>query len=148
MILILNGPNLNMLGLREPDIYGHKTLKCIETSCLNLCRELKSAVEFRQTNSEAQMIEWIHQARNRADGIIINAGAWTHTSIAILDALIAAEVPVIEVHISNIHRREVFRNKSYISSVALAVMVGFGSEGYMMAIGHFSRMFNQGSEVE
>lgn len=139
-ILILNGPNLNMLGLREPAVYGSDTLADVETACRSAGERLNLAIDFNQTNHEGQLIDWIHQARGRVSGIAINPGAWTHTSVAIHDALIAAEVPVIEVHISNVHRREEFRHLSYISKIAMAVLAGFGTRGYQIAIEHFAAL--------
>lgn len=138
-IVVLNGPNLNLLGQRQPQIYGRETLADIEARCRRIGQELGLKIEFHQTNHEGQLIDLIHQARGRAAGILINAGAWTHTSVAIHDALIAAEVPVIEVHISNIHRREAFRQHSYISLVALGVIAGLGSQGYELALRHFAQ---------
>lgn len=138
-LLVLNGPNLNMLGLRQPEVYGRETLADVEVLCRNAGANLDVNIEFQQTNHEGQMIDWIHQARGRVAGIVINPGAWTHTSVAIHDALIAAEVPVIEVHISNVHKRETFRHHSYVSLVAQAVLAGFGTHGYVLAITHFAR---------
>ncbi|UVL63880.1 type II 3-dehydroquinate dehydratase [Pseudomonas sp. B21-032] len=138
-LLVLNGPNLNMLGLRQPDVYGRETLADVESLCQQAARRLELKLEFQQTNHEGQLIDWIHQARGRVAGVVINPGAWTHTSVAIHDALIAAEVPVIEVHISNVHRREAFRHHSYVSLVAKAVLAGFGTHGYVLAIEHFAR---------
>ncbi|MFQ6572060.1 type II 3-dehydroquinate dehydratase [Pseudomonas sp. UM16] len=138
-LLVLNGPNLNMLGLRQPEVYGRETLADVHGLCLQTAERLALTLEFQQTNHEGQMIDWIHQARGRVAGIVINPGAWTHTSVAIHDALIAAEVPVIEVHISNVHRREAFRHHSYVSLVAKAVLAGFGTHGYVLAIEHFAR---------
>jgi 3-dehydroquinate dehydratase-2 len=140
IILVLNGPNLNMLGLREPAVYGHETLADVETMAMQTGRKLGFEVECKQTNHEGQMIDWIHQARQRVAGIVINPGAWTHTSIAIHDALIACEVPVLEVHISNVHRREEFRHHSFVSKVALGVIAGFGTHGYTLAITHFAKL--------
>ena len=137
-LYVLNGPNLNRLGKREPEIYGRNTLAEVEAMCRTAAGD--TPVVFRQTNSETQMIDWIHQARGRVAGIVINPGAWTHTSVAIHDALIAAEVPVIEVHISNVHRRETFRHHSYVSLVAKAVLAGFGTHGYALAIHHFAHL--------
>jgi 3-dehydroquinate dehydratase-2 len=133
-ILILNGPNLNLLGVREPATYGRETLADIEESCLERAAALGIAVEFRQSNHEGQLVDWIQEARESADGIIINAGAYTHTSIAILDALRAAELPVVELHLSNIYRREAFRHTSYVSTVAKGVICGFGGHGYVLAL--------------
>lgn len=139
-ILVLNGPNLNMLGLRQPDVYGHETLADVEALCRRTGDESGLEIEFQQTNHEGQMIDWIHHARNRVAGIVINPGAWTHTSVAIHDALIAVEVPVIEVHISNVHRREHFRHHSYVSLVAKAVLAGMGTHGYQLAIEHLAHL--------
>lgn len=142
-ILVLNGPNLNMLGLREPEVYGSETLADVEQTCREYGEGLGLVIEFQQTNHEGQMIEWIHHARRRIAGIVINPGAWTHTSAAIHDALIAAEVPVIEVHISNVHRREDFRHFSYVSRVAKGVLAGFDTDGYRMAIQHYASSLEQ-----
>ena len=133
-IQIINGPNLNLLGLREPDIYGRETLADIEKNCARLARELGLECGFFQSNHEGRIIDRIQQARETADGIIINPGAFTHTSIAILDALNAFEGPVIEVHLSNIHRREAFRHKSFVSLRADGVLAGFGAQGYLLAL--------------
>ena len=133
-ILILNGPNLNLLGTREPDVYGTETLRDIETRCKAKAKALGLAVEFRQSNSEAELVGWIQDARTRFEGIIINAGALTHTSIAILDALQAVDQPVVEVHLSNIFRREPFRHHSYVSAAAAGLVCGFGGLGYGLAI--------------
>lgn len=133
-IQIINGPNLNLLGLREPDIYGRETLADIEKNCAGLARELGLECGFFQSNHEGRIIDRIQQARETADGIIINPGAFTHTSIAILDALNAFEGPVIEVHLSNIHRREAFRHKSFVSLRADGVLAGFGAQGYRLAL--------------
>ena len=133
-IQIINGPNLNLLGLREPDIYGRETLADIEKNCAGLARELGLECGFFQSNHEGRIIDRIQQARETADGIIINPGAFTHTSIAILDALNAFEGPVIEVHLSNIHRREAFRHKSFVSLRADGVLAGFGAQGYLLAL--------------
>ena len=134
VIAVLNGPNLNMLGLREPRIYGPDTLEDVEQLCLDTALELGMAVDFRQTNSEGDLISWVQQCRNRVAGIVINPGGYTHTSIALMDALLSAELPVIEVHISNIHKREEFRHHSYVSKVAQGVICGFGIRGYAMAL--------------
>ncbi len=134
VILVLNGPNLNMLGVRQPEVYGRTTLGDIEASCRERAAGLGLELELRQSNHEGQLVEWIQEARDNADGIVINAGALTHTSVAILDALNLAELPVIEVHISNIHARESFRNHSYISAVAKGVIVGLGPQGYLFAL--------------
>ena len=133
-IFILNGPNLNLLGVREPATYGYDTLADVEQRCLVRARALDLAIEFRQTNHEGQLVDWIHEAREAADGIVINAGALTHTSVAILDALNAADLPVIEVHLSNIFRREAFRHHSYVSFAARGVICGLGPHGYELAL--------------
>ncbi len=133
-IFILNGPNLNLLGVREPATYGYDTLADVEQRCLARARALDLAIEFRQSNHEGQIVDWIHEAREAADGIVLNAGALTHTSIAILDALNAADLPVIEVHLSNIFKREPFRHHSYVSFAAKGVICGLGPHGYELAI--------------
>ena len=133
-VLVLNGPNLNMLGTREPEIYGRETLADIAAACRGQAEALALAVDFRQSNEEAELVTWIQEARGTAAGLIINAGAYTHTSIAILDALRMCEVPVIEVHLSNPFRREPFRHTSYISQAARGVICGFGGHGYVLAI--------------
>ncbi|MFN3548589.1 MAG: type II 3-dehydroquinate dehydratase [Mesorhizobium sp.] len=132
-VFILNGPNLNLLGKRQPEIYGRDTLADVEAACRSLAGEFGFAIRFAQSNAESQIIDWIHEAREAAAGVIINPGAFTHTSIAILDALNAFEGPVLEVHISNVHKRESFRHHSYVSLRADGVIAGFGVEGYAMA---------------
>jgi 3-dehydroquinate dehydratase-2 len=133
-IFVLNGPNLNLLGQRQPDIYGRNTLADVEALCRARAQRHGFDVTFRQSNHEGDVVDWLQEARQEAAGVIINPGAFTHTSIAILDAIIATELPVIEVHISNIHAREEFRRHSYVSTVAKAVLCGFGTEGYGLAI--------------
>ena len=133
-ILILNGPNLNMLGSREPEIYGKETLADIEALSRKTAEVLSLQVDFRQSNLEGEMVTWIQEAAKKHSGIIINAGAYTHTSVALLDALLMLKIPVIEVHLSNIFRREEFRHHSFISKAAQGVICGFGSQGYIMAI--------------
>jgi len=133
-ILVLNGPNLNLLGTREPDVYGHETLADIEAACRHKSGPLGLEVEFRQTNMEGELVGWVQQARNSADLIIVNAGAYTHTSVALLDALLSCDLPVIEVHLSNIHQREEFRHHSYVSKAARGMICGFGGFGYEMAL--------------
>ncbi len=142
LVLVLNGPNLNMLGTREPATYGHETLADVEALCQRTAAAHGLEVEFRQTNHEGQLLDWIHQARGRCAGILINPGAWTHTSVAIRDALVAAELPVIEVHLSNVHRREEFRHHSFVSGVALGVLCGFGTHGYRLGLTHFAHLLN------
>ena len=131
-IYVLNGPNLNRLGKREPEIYGTTTLADVEANCR--AEAEGQAIEFRQTNSEAQMIDWIHEAIDEGSGIIINPAAFTFTSIAILDALKMIPGPIIELHISNIHRREPYYHHSYVSKVATAVIAGLGTNGYRTAV--------------
>lgn len=133
-ILILNGPNLNMLGKREPEIYGKETLDNIKNKCEKKAKENKINIDFRQSNYEGELITWIQEALGNFDAIIINPGAYTHTSIAILDALKSVNIPTIEVHLSNIYKREEFRHKSYVSLFAEGVISGFGSNGYLLAL--------------
>jgi 3-dehydroquinate dehydratase II len=134
-VYVLNGPNLNLLGLREPDIYGHSTLADVEKLCRAAAAKHGLEVEFRQSNHEGALIDWIHQARiENAVGLVINPAGYGHTSVAILDALATLEAPIIEVHISNIHAREPFRRRTYVSQVARGVLCGFGISGYVLAI--------------
>jgi 3-dehydroquinate dehydratase-2 len=133
-IFVLNGPNLNLLGRREPAIYGATTLADIEAGCRRRAAALGLATVFRQTNDEGELVSWIHEAQDAAAGIVLNAGAYTHTSIALLDALKAVDVPAIEVHLSNVFAREAFRHHSYISPAALGVICGFGGLGYELAL--------------
>ncbi len=138
-ILILNGPNLNLLGTREPATYGHETLADISKLCADTAAEQGLAIEFRQTNHEGEVLDWIHTARGRCAGILINPAAWTHTSVAIRDALVASELPVIEVHLSNVHKREPFRHHSFVSSIAVGVICGLGSQGYRRGLQYFAQ---------
>jgi 3-dehydroquinate dehydratase-2 len=133
-ILILNGPNLNLLGTREPAIYGRATLADIEKAATARAEGLGFRIDFRQSNSESELVSWVQQARTGVAGLIVNAGAYTHTSIALLDALNAVEVPVIEVHLSNIFRRESFRHHSYVSQAATGIVAGLGAKGYELAV--------------
>lgn len=133
-LLILNGPNLNLLGTRQPEVYGHMTLADIEALCRDHGQVLGAEIGFEQSNHEGVLIDLIHGARGVRDGIVLNAGAYTHTSVALMDAISSAEVPVVEVHLSNIHAREAFRHHSYIAPVALGQICGFGAQGYVMAI--------------
>ncbi len=133
-VFILNGPNLNLLGTREPRIYGATTLPEVEAMCQKRAKELGLAVAFRQTNHEGQLVDWIHEAIDGASGIIINPAAYTHTSVAILDALKNVEAPIIELHISNVHQREAFRHHSYVSLAATASIMGLGVLGYTIAL--------------
>lgn len=133
-IFILNGPNLNLVGVREPAIYGAETLADIRRRTEECGRKLGLAVDFRQSNAEGELINWIQEAREQADGIVLNAGGYTHTSVAILDALNAAARPVIELHLSNVFRREPFRHTSYVTPAAQGLICGFGPKGYELAI--------------
>jgi len=133
-ILILNGPNLNLLGQRQPEVYGRTTLDDIEALSRAAAQRLAVDLAFHQDNSEGALVDHIHAARGAHDGIILNAGAYTHTSIALMDAISSVELPVIELHLSNVHAREEFRHVSYIAKVALGVICGFGAKGYEMAL--------------
>ncbi len=133
-IYILNGPNLNLLGLRQPEIYGAQTLEDVALALADLADELGLSIRHLQSNHEGQLVDWIHEARGAAAGIVINPGAYSHTSVAILDALNAYDGPVIEVHISNIHKREAFRHHSFVSARADGVIAGCGTEGYLLAL--------------
>ncbi|HUL04870.1 MAG TPA: type II 3-dehydroquinate dehydratase [Candidatus Acidoferrum sp.] len=146
-ILIVNGPNLNMLGVREPAVYGRDRLADIEKLCRQAARDLALAIDFRQSNHEGEIVGWIQEARESCAGIVINAGAYTHTSVAILDALQLAELPVIEVHLSNIFRREDFRHHSYVSLAARAVICGLGKTGYRLALEALAEMLGTTKEV-
>ena len=133
-IYILNGPNLNLLGQRQPEVYGRATLDDVADACGALAEDLGLVIRFHQSNHEGQLIDWIHEARLQGAGIIINPAGYSHTSVAILDALHAFDGPVLEVHISNIHRREAFRHHSYVSARADGVIAGFGTDGYLLAL--------------
>lgn len=133
-IIILNGPNLNLLGQRQPEIYGAQSLADIEAGCAALVKARGYALTFKQSNHEGELVDWIHEARENTAGLMINAGALTHTSAALYDALLAYEPPVIELHISNTHRREAFRHLSFISPAATAIVAGFGPKGYELAL--------------
>ncbi|WP_111412179.1 type II 3-dehydroquinate dehydratase [Billgrantia lactosivorans] len=144
-LLVLNGPNLNMLGTRQPDLYGHETLADVESICLRRGEVYGLAIDFRQTNHEGELIGWLHQARGKVAGVVLNPAAWTHTSVAIRDAILASELPVIEVHISNVHQREAFRHRSYVSDVAVGVICGLGTHGYALAIDGFAQRLGGGA---
>ncbi|SEH26232.1 type II 3-dehydroquinate dehydratase [Magnetospirillum fulvum] len=146
VISILNGPNLNMLGTRQPELYGRETLSDIETLCRGHAATRGMTVEFRQSNYEGELVTWIQETRGRAAGLILNAGAYTHTSVAILDALLAAEVPTVEVHLSNIHQRDSFRHHSYVAQAAKGMICGFGSHGYILALDALARLIKGNSE--
>ena len=139
-VLVLNGPNLNMLGKRQPEIYGRETLADVERGCRAEAERLGLAIEFFQSNHEGALVDRIQAAREQNAAIVINAGAYTHTSVALLDALNAAELPVVEVHLSNIYKREAFRHHSYISPAAVGVIAGLGSQGYLLALQALARL--------
>ena len=141
-IHVLNGPNLNMLGLREPSVYGAETLKDIETRCESHAKALGFALVFRQSNIEGELVGWIQEARDKASGIALNAGAYTHTSVALHDALRAADVPSVEFHLSNVHKREEFRHHSFIAAAVNGVICGFGSHSYILAIDAIASIVN------
>ncbi len=142
-VYVLNGPNLNLLGTREPEIYGGATLADAEKLCRATAERYGLAVDFRQSNHEGEIIDWIHEAgAEQAAGLVINPAGYTHTSVAILDALLALAAPVIEVHVSNIHAREPFRRRSYVSQAARAVICGFGIDGYALAITGLAAMID------
>ena len=142
-ILVLNGPNLNLLGTRQPETYGHTTLADIEAMCLAHAEQHLITLAFEQSNHEGALIDAIHAARGTHHGIILNAGAYTHTSVALMDALASVQIPAIELHLSNVHAREDFRHVSYIARVAVGVICGFGAPGYILALdamrGHLER---------
>jgi len=133
-ILLINGPNLNLLGTRQPEIYGSETLADVENACKQIATDLDMHLDAVQNNAEGELIDIVHAARDKYQAIIINPGAYTHTSVALRDALEAVEIPVFEVHISNIHSREEFRHQSYISGIAVGVICGLGTAGYAMAL--------------
>lgn len=145
-ILILNGPNLNLLGTREPEIYGHETLADIENDCAAHAKKLELAIDFRQTNSEGECVGWIQEAATGWSGIIINPAAYTHTSVAIMDALKMVRCPIIEVHLSNIFAREAFRHHSYVSPVANGIVSGFGGNGYILALEAMAQLVREKKE--
>lgn len=146
-ILILNGPNLNMLGVREPRIYGRDTLPAIAKMCAKRAKELGLVADFKQSNIEGELVTWIQQARGAAAGIIINPGGYGHSSIALLDALQIAELPVIEVHLSNIHRRERFRHHTFTSQAATGVICGLGAQGYLLALDAMAGLISKKDEA-
>ena len=143
LVYILNGANLNLLGKRQPHIYGHETLADVERDCRALAKELKLEIRFHQSNREYEIIDWIHEARETAGGIVINPAAFTHTSVAILDALNTFEQPVIEVHISNVHKREAFRHHSYVSLRADGVIAGLGTQGYQLGLRRIAKLIDE-----
>jgi 3-dehydroquinate dehydratase-2 len=133
-ILFLNGPNLNMLGQREPEVYGRETLTDIEAAVRERAKRLKVKIDFRQSNVEGELVDWIQQAKGSFDVIVLNAAAYTHTSVALRDAISAVELPTIEIHLSNVHAREKFRQKSLIAPVCCGQITGFGSKSYILAV--------------
>ena len=145
LVYVLNGPNLNLLGRRQPEIYGRETLADVERDCRALAAELGLNLRFHQSNREYEIIDWVHEAREDAGGIVINPAAFTHTSVAILDALNAFEGPVMEIHISNVHKREGFRHHSYVSLRADGVIAGFGTQGYQLALRRVARLLDAGT---
>ncbi|MEP1327818.1 type II 3-dehydroquinate dehydratase [Pseudophaeobacter sp.] len=138
-ILILNGPNLNLLGTRQPEVYGRETLEMVEQSCKDHAVKLGLTVECLQSNHEGILLDAIHDARDTHSGLVLNAGAYTHSSVALMDAIFSVELPAVEVHLSNIHAREEFRQKSYISKAVIGQICGFGSFGYLMALDALAR---------
>ena len=146
-ILVLNGPNLNLLGERQPAVYGRTTLADIEKSCRRTAKGVGLAIDFRQSNHEGELVTWIQESRRSHGGIVINAGAYSHTSVAILDALNAFEPPIIEVHLSNIFQREPFRHHSHVSTVARGVICGFGATGYLLALRALAELLETVKEV-
>jgi 3-dehydroquinate dehydratase II len=146
LVFFLNGPNLNLLGKRQPQIYGHETLADVEADCRKLTDELKLELRFHQSNREYEIIDGSHEAREIAGGLAINPGAFTHTSVAILDALNTFDPPVIEVHISNVHKRESFRHHSYVSLRADGVIAGLGTQGYQLALLRLARLIDEKAE--
>ncbi len=146
LIVVLNGPNLNMLGTRQPEVYGRATLDDVEALCAETAETLGLAIDFRQTNSEAELITWVQECRLTAAGIVINPAGYSHTSIALMDALKAVGLPVVEVHISNIHRREEFRHMSYVSKAATGVIAGLGIQGYALALRAMAELLGEEGE--
>ncbi|HEX4368843.1 MAG TPA: type II 3-dehydroquinate dehydratase [Rhodopila sp.] len=143
LVYVLNGPNLNLLGKRQPHIYGHETLADVERDCRALAAELGLELRFHQSNREYEIIDWIHEARETAGGIVINPAAFTHTSVAVLDALNTFDAPVIEIHISNVHKREEFRHRSFVSLRADGVIAGCGTQGYLLALRRVGRLIDE-----
>ncbi len=147
LIAVLNGPNMNMLGLRQPELYGSTTLDDVEQLCADVADELGLAIDFRQTNGEGEIVTWVQECRGRAAGIVINPAGYTNTSIALMDALLATDLPVLEVHITNIHRREEFRHRSFVSLAATGVICGLGVAGYALALRAMAGLLRNGDDV-
>jgi len=145
LVAVFNGPNMNMLGLRQPGMYGAATLDDVESLCVEAAEALDLAIDFRQSNLEGELISWVQECRGRAAGIVINPAGYTTTSIALMDALLAVELPVIEVHVTNIHRREAFRQNSYVSKAAVGVICGLGIRGYALALTAMAELLLDGS---
>ncbi|MDB5373568.1 MAG: 3-dehydroquinate dehydratase [Belnapia sp.] len=148
LVVVLNGPNLNLLGVREPEKYGTATLDDVEALCAEVAEGLGLAIDFRQTNGEGELITWVQECRGRAAGIIINPAGYTTTSIGLMDALIAVGLPVIEVHITNIHRREEFRHHSFVSKAATGVIAGLGVQGYALALDAMAGLIGPDGETD
>jgi 3-dehydroquinate dehydratase-2 len=144
LVFVLNGPNLNLLGKRQPEIYGHETLADVEASCREAAAALGLQIRCHQSNREYELIDWIHEARESAGGIVINPAAFSHTSVAVLDALKTCDMPILEVHISNIHQREEFRHHSFVSHVATGIIAGCGTQGYVLALHRVARLIGAG----
>jgi 3-dehydroquinate dehydratase II len=144
LVFVLNGPNLNLLGKRQPEIYGHETLADVEASCRHAGAALGLDIRCHQSNREYELIDWIHEAREIAGGIVINPAAFSHTSVAILDALKTCDMPILEVHISNIHQREEFRHHSFVSLAASGIIAGCGTQGYVLALHRVARLLGAG----
>ncbi len=145
LVAVFNGPNMNMLGLRQPGLYGAATLDDVESLCVEAAEALDLAIDFRQSNLEGELVSWVQECRGRAAGIVINPAGYTTTSIALMDALLAVELPVIEVHVTNIHRREAFRQNSYVSKAAVGVICGLGIRGYALALTGMAELLLDGS---
>lgn len=146
-IYVLNGPNLNLLGAREPGVYGQETLDDVRERTQMRASSMGLSIDFRQSNREGELVDWIQEARSRASGLIINAGAYTHTSVAVLDALLATDVPTVEVHLSNIFKREAFRHHSYVSQAANGVICGCGPKGYELAVEALAHLIETSAEA-
>ena len=144
LVFVLNGPNLNLLGKRQPEIYGNETLADVEASCREAAAALALELRCHQSNREYELIDWIHEAREIAAGIVINPAAFSHTSVAIRDALKTCDMPILEVHISNIHQREEFRHHSFVSQVATGILAGCGTQGYVLALHRVARLIGAG----